>query len=190
MKTALTIDIADWVEEYQQREPTIQGDNDIVRLTQQGMGTGQVARLTVVARANGLAPEGILKSDKLLLYSGARAEIDVKHAARMRMATMPNGVQYQVREFVGAINTLDEEGEPVADNEDDLFFVRSDSEDGLRRVRRYLFAVVPGHIFNRLKILAANDEDIDGVCDMLHDMIDQQRAKVMEEPEKEAEPAV
>ena len=147
MKTQVAIDITDWVQELLDAEVMIVSEETIFELTREGYGAGEIARMLVAARENGLAPEDILKPNKLLLYGGARREVAYKHEQRM-LADRP-----RVREFIGrSVGDGDEDG-----------YTDTMSEQGRQLAEAYLLNRVPGHVVNHLRIIAANGGDAEAV---------------------------
>lgn len=144
MKTQIRIDIRDYVAELSAEEVLIEDDESLFALSRQGYSVGQIARLTLAARLNGLAPEEILPTDKLLLYSGARRAVAKKHVDQT-LAEHPG-----VREFVGR-RTGDDDDEGYTD---------AITPEGQRLALAYLRNRVPGHVVNRLKIVQANGGDV------------------------------
>ena len=161
-KVEIRIDATDWAEQALRAELEIQGDEDVIKMADEGYTTGQMACILVGGRALGIVPAHTLKSDKLLLYGGARAEVATKYAACKRQAELVNGKTIEVREYVGPPGRED-------DNEDDTpkTFVRSETDEGMRLAERYLARTVPGHVYGHLKIIAANGGDVMAAAEAL-----------------------
>jgi len=159
----IRIDATDWAEQALLAETEIQGDEDVVKMADAGYTTGQMACILVGGRALGIVPAHTLKSDKLLLYGGARAEVATKYAACKRQAELANGKTVEVREYVGPSPGRED------DNEEDTLktFVRSESDEGMRLAERYLDRTVPGHVYGHLKIIAANGGDVTAAAEAL-----------------------
>ena len=59
-------------------------------------------------------------------------------------------------------------------------YVSSDSEEALRRAMNYLENVIPGHIFERLKVVAIAGGNVEAAANALKDEIDEQVARLTE----------
>jgi len=195
-KLIVKTDITDWRDECLRYEPTIRTVDDLVALVvDENRSTGEAARMAIVMRELGHAPDDILKPNKLLLHAGGRAEVAIKVSARKVQAEMPNGSTYSVREFVG----IPGRGEGVASDVDvgqvafeaevqdavteaasGPHYVPSDSADGLMRAMNYLVNTIPGYIFERLKIIALAGGDVEAAADTLKEEIDRQVMQLTE----------
>jgi hypothetical protein len=151
-------------------------------------------------RELGLSPDDILRPTKALLESGARQEVSLRAAARVREVKMASGKTFQVRELIappGRKPALpgDESGnghEPKQgdDNghepqeasaaEQDRSYTKFDTERGIEIATRYLVQTVPGYIFARLKQLAAAGADVKGAATALHVKIDEMVNELVE----------
>ena len=173
------IPIGDCEEEYLAAEPKIEGPDSLIEL-RKAHNIGKVARMTVAARARGEAPTDIIKSDKLLYLSGAQADIAERIAGHVEQVQLENGTEIKIRSYV-ATPPQDEEGD---DGGDDDLIVDSVSSDGLERAARYLTRNVPGYVYGRLAIIAANRGDVreaaQGLVDAVWAMVDR-----LEEPQTE-----
>ena len=182
-KTELTvkIPIGDWEEEYLAAEPKIEGPDSLIAL-RKAHGIGSVARMTAAARARNEAPQDIIKPDKLLYQSGIQAEIAEMIAGRVENVQLENGAEIKIRSYV-ATPPQDEEGDEDDGGGDDLI-VDAISSDGLERAARYLTRNVPGYVYGRLAIIAANRGDVreaaQGLVDAVWAMVDR-----LEEPQTE-----
>lgn len=186
--TELLIDITDWVQEFRDAEPTLRNDNDLAAMLLDGIPTGQVARMAVAARATGNAPADVLKPDKLLLYSGARSDVTTRMSLRRHTVTLGNGKEVEMREMLGR------PGRPE-DEVDDDEAVDGDAEPpvaagpawvvpgtplGVERALFYLENVVPGHIYDRLKEVAAGGGDVRAAADSLEANIETMVQRLLE----------
>jgi len=176
LKRNIDIDIGDWVDEYLEHDPAISGEEGIVNLVDEGYSTGQIARMAVAARENELAPPGLLLDNKMLLYAGARADIAKLLASRTQLVKIENGHEIEIRALLGSGEAF---GEGTA------CFVPFDSEEGVRRAYRYLEKVVPGHIYNHLKVLAAVGGDVEEAGEQIKGKVDELVGRLT----KEAMPA-
>jgi len=180
--TEIRIDITDWEQEFRENEPTIGTSDDVVELVlTDNFSTAKAARSALTSRALGLSPQDIVKTDKLLLQSGARAEIASKVTRRKRRVEGPGDRVYEIREFIGLPGRSPEEADderphaPLAvlppGLEPERSFVPTDSKAGMERAIYYLLEIVPGHISARLTEIAAGSGDAMGVAEQLIDRI-------------------
>ncbi len=181
----IRINYADWLEEYRKNEPTIGNDADIVELlTDSTYSTAEVGRMTIVAREQGHAADDILPLNKTMLAANARDRIAVKMQARRVTVEMPNGKEYTVREFVGISKSKadDEEEEragaaldmeAITELQTEKTYVPFDTGAALSRAAHYLNNIVPGHIFERLKLIAAHSGDVLQASEQLKATIDE-----------------
>ena len=174
MKKYLKIDRTDWYEQFVAEEPDVTSEEALIARAREGMSTTRIAQHAITARAEKVAPADILPADKLMLLSGGRAHISVMLACQKREVKLANGSTFNVREFVASVH--DEEpdngdGDSVLADEVPAFDNRGwiDSGDPLasKRAAQYLDRVVPGHIWNRLAIIAQNDGDVKEAASVL-----------------------
>lgn len=154
----ITIPINDWFEEYQRDYADVASEGAIFDLLLGPFTTAKVARFVLVARALSRAPEDIIEPDKLLLQSGARAAIANMYKRAKTTVTTDTGTELEIRAYVG--KTSEEE-----DAEAEL--VSAQTQEGLDRAVRYCVKTIPGHIFGRFKIIAANNGDLVEVAEEL-----------------------
>jgi hypothetical protein len=177
----IRIKVGDWANEYHEVEPHITGEDDLVTMvTQQKMNTAKAARVAIMAREFGNAPADILPGNKPLLNSGAAVAISSIVARRHTEVTLENGSTLTVREFVAPVRD-EEEGQ----NRDDTHLDYADpsplpetfepvvSEISKGRALDYLFKIVPGYVYGRLKVIAVNGGDVKAAADELKVKIDE-----------------
>jgi len=181
-KAIIQIDVTDWQDEFNRIEPDIHTQEDLFRcLTDDGLSTGQVARLTTVARLLGIAPDDILLPPKVHLYGGARADVAQRISTQKRTVETPSGKEYEVRAYVGVPGRprefYEEDGDEMAHEVPDFeiapAYVDMDSTEGLRRAEHYLLNVLPGHIFERFKVVMAASGDVGAAAEDLKAKIDE-----------------
>lgn len=187
-KYTIAVDCTDWFEEYLREEPTLACEEDIIGLVKEGVKTGKIAQMVVIARQEGHAPADIIKPNKVLLYAGARSDVDGIVARRMRELKLANGQVYEVREFVGLPGRPKDEdgdGSDISDAEltellGEASFVSVASDEALERALRYLDLTVSGHIFGRLKQVAAHPKgDVKAVGKMIKANVDELVARLV-----------
>jgi hypothetical protein len=187
-KLVVQEDITDWRDECMRYEEDVVDKDDLVRLvTEGGFSTVQVGRMAIVHRELGTAPGDILRSNKTLLASAASDEVGTRAAQCKREIEMPSGRTYAVRQFAGPAGRP-----PKPDGEASLqapapdegrSYAKFDSDRGMARVTHYLENIVPGHIFERLKQIAAAGGDVGSAADTLHDKIDEMVQRLVEPSE-------
>lgn len=180
---SIVIPVGDWDEEYLKEEPDISSEDSLISLLQTTKyGPQKIGRLAIMARERGAAPEDIISANKLLLNAGAAVEVSAKAAAHKRKVELPDGREIEVREFVAPVREKGEghfEGDtqatdaspsPQPDNEP---FVSVISDTARTRALDYLLKIVPGYIYGRLAIIAANGGDVHAAADALKAKIDE-----------------
>lgn len=124
MKTeeyAIKVPVSDWMKEYIREEVDVSTEDKIVELaTKDKMPTSQIARMVIIAREAGAAPEEIIPANKLLLNAGGAASIQQIIATRYRELEIANNRTVKVREFVGPMREVHtqvkaDEIQPVAE---------------------------------------------------------------------------
>ena len=173
------IPIGDWEQEDLDAEPKITGPDSLIGL-RKAHGIGSVARMTAAARARKEAPLDIIKPDKLLYQSGIQADIAERIAGHMEAVQLGNGTEVNIRAYV-ATPPQDAEDEDNGDENEGLI-VDAVSPDGLERAQRYLVRNVPGYVYGRLAIIAANKGNVreaaQGLVDAVWGMVER-----LEEPD-------
>jgi hypothetical protein len=177
-------DITDWRDECLREEVEITSEDDLIDLVVNGKySTAQVGRWAVTGREMGITPVDIIDPTKALINSAARRAVQVKISNRRIEVELPNGRTYSVRAFVGIpghkpnTDTDNEKGMAqekkalVGDAEGTYF--QFESIEGVRLALHSLHNVIPGHIFERLKIIAAMNGDVVGTADELKATIDE-----------------
>ena len=178
----IRIHYGDWLDEYMQAEPDVSTEQKLIDALK-GATSAQVARWAIVARERGEAPEDLIKPNKLLLLGGTQADIASKYAAQKRRVQLENGKKIDIRAYVGPVAkeedseaSTDSDADPAADFEaaadfedqdDNLFLVGALSAQGLERALYYLHHIVPGYVYGRLEIIAANRGDVQAAAQEL-----------------------
>ena len=175
------IPIGDWEAEYLEVEPKIDGPDALIDL-RKAHGIGSVARMVAAARARNETPADIIKPDKLLYHSGIKADIAEAIAGRVESVQLQNGAEIDIRSFVATPPQDETDGEGTDDGEG--LIVNAVSNEGLERAQRYLVRNVPGYVYGRLAIIAANQGDVrdaaQGLVDAVWAMVER-----LEEPQTE-----
>ena len=159
----INIDVTDWKQEYDETELQILSEEDLLELATK-LHPAKVARLYIISREQKLSPDELLPANKPLFQTGAAAALSGFIARQKKSTVMPNGKEFEVREYVG---TVKEDGELSFEP-----FVKIESEEGLKRALDYLLNTVPGYIMGRLKIIAASGGDVEEAAELLKDKID------------------
>lgn len=184
---AIVIDAEDWYNEYLAEEPNI-SDQDAIIATQmeRGIGPQKLGRLCVIGNERGDVAEGEFPASKLLLQTGAAFTVSSILARRMK-AVEVNGKSYNAREFIAPVYQdlpdvtqpdTAEAAKPELLDGAGTSFVKTVSPFALERATRYLVEKVPGYVWGRLLIVAANDGDVQQVADELKRHIDEMVTKL------------
>jgi len=199
-RLVLGIDITDWQDEWLREEVEIKSSSDLILcVVDDGHSNAQAARMAIVQRELGIAPDGILKPNKVLLNAGARAQVAVMISNRHTEAEMPNGKMYDVRTYIAPPgrkpaddDEKDESGNgyeaeqkaiaPIAkiDGNGDRRYAQFDTARGLELALRWLERWVPGLLFERFKQIAAAGGDIEAAAEMVKSKIDEMVERLME----------
>lgn len=157
MTKLLTIDITDWADEFYRAEVDVTSEDAAIKSQIEArIGPLAMGRHIIAAREEGVAPDDILPSNKLLLNEGAATEV-IRMIQKHREDLQVGKTTYRVRSFVGGIHGKREDDEEE-DNGETFIYLRD--PEAVERAREYLRRVVPGHIMGRLLVLAANGESI------------------------------
>jgi len=170
----LEIDYTDWYDDVMRAEETIQCKDDIFTMINNGKRTSDIAKSAIVSREEDLLEaEDIIKPNKMLLLSGAMANIAGIVKRRKHDIKMENGKTYYMPEYIGKSGRRDK-GDKKENDSDDYpdNYQQSVSDEGLRLAERYLLKVIPGHIFNQLLIIRENGGDVQKIAEQLKDNID------------------
>jgi len=175
MKT-INIDYTDWYTRVMKDEEIVQTKEDIFALLDRGKMTSAIAQAAIVSREEGLTTEKILKSNKMLLLSGAMSNVASVVKGRKQDVRSNNGKKYQIPEYIGKTGRRSEEPK----EEDDLptNYQKTASDNGLKLAENYLTKVIPGHIFNHLLIIRENGGDVKQVADQLKKSISSMLVKL------------
>jgi len=177
-KMEININVTDWQDEYMDAEPVLINERAAIETQQRdGIGPHKMGRLLVVGREMGQAPSEILPPCKSLLNIGAAYKWSQLLAERKTTATLSDGRELEVREFVADVRQDTEEGE---DPEPFAAPVRYDDPKAIERARDYLLNRVPGYVYGRLAIIAANGGDVAGAADGLKAAIDGMVARLVQ----------
>lgn len=178
----LTIPIGDWMKEYVREEVKVTTEEDIIGLlVNEKRSTVQVARLIIVAREAGQAPEGIIPANKPLLNTGGAMAIQSMLTQRYREKKLKNGKVIKVREFVAPVKRkikFTKDGQAEEEVNGDKGIVSVESDIACERALKYLSRRVPGYIYGRLKVVAVNGGDITEAADALKREIDEMVSKL------------
>lgn len=173
----LKIDVTDWAEEYNTIEPDVSKNPIIDLQLKNGMKPAQVARLLIVARQRGDVAQDLLPADKLLLMTGGAAHVS-GYTANQKAKVEVNGKTYDARAYVAPVGEEEEDDHPPDDTHPQDVIPSSDplvnvkGEQALDYAKKYLTVKVPGYIWGRLLIVAANEGDVKQVAAELKAEID------------------
>lgn len=159
----IVIDIRDWRDKTIQEETLVSSEDDVYRMLEEGMSTSDIAVSTLVSRELGVAPQGIIRPNKVLIRLGAMEDASKIWADKKREIRAANGRRVKAKLYVGKNNP--ESDEPSYVNSE------KDPDAALKRSTEYLLNVVPGHVRNALVQVYAGGGDVQEVADMLIDKI-------------------
>lgn len=177
----IKIDITDWKDKVKQTEEPITSEEDIIKALSAGKQTGVVARAAAVSRAMKLAPDDLMRSDKLLYYTGCVGEISTMARKQHREVEVESGQVYEVSELIGYPGRRKEIAEgDVQPDESYRSYISIDDPQAAEYTKNYLIKVLPGHIWNRLLILRECGEDVSEAAELLKEKIDEMVARITE----------
>lgn len=179
-KFVIPIDATDWRDEVMHNEMVIEKEEDIVDAIAKGKQTAEVARAVIVNRELGHAPSDIIRPNRILLMTGAQADIaDLFHSKTMAEFTARNGKTYAVPGFIGKGKQETPDADEKADGvELEASYVEIQSDDGIERNRHYLSKTVTGWIWNRFGQLKAAGADVRQAADELKAAVDEMVEKI------------
>ncbi len=106
----VNIDISDWVSEATRNGIEINSREDIINYAlKKGYSTTKIARAAIALRNMGRSPDHLLISNKVLLQSGARSNVNSIIASQKERITTESGKKIEVRSFVGNAELHDPE---------------------------------------------------------------------------------
>jgi hypothetical protein len=178
-------------EEAQRKEIIITNEDDVFDSLQSGHNTGEVARASIVCRELGMMEEDILQSNEMLMYHGARQNVHSIIKSRKDTMTMPNGKEYDVRQYIAVANhrptevDVEEGGVQYSFDVDCVLpdagtMIKSNTKAATLSAWNNLRNWAPGYIFNQLKIIAGNGGDVEEACGMLKDVINNFERRLLE----------
>lgn len=128
-------------------------------------GTARCACVLVAAKEEKMIEESVWHEHKEVLSTGAACDLRFTMQIAKAEKKLTNGKLIKYSRFSGVVAEKKpekdgKEFENTSPYPDSSFYVRSKSEIGIGRAKRYLKVDVIGHIRGQLAILAANDEDV------------------------------
>ena len=144
----LEIDITDWNKTYIEFEPDMSSEDNIIQRTKEGMKPSQAGRHVIVARQRGDTPDDIIQPDKITLNIGAATQISRMIASHFEEVHLTNGKDIKIRSYVCSVK--DSEVDTVVD---------FNTLPAYRNSVSYLLNTIPGHVYNRLAIIASHSSN-------------------------------
>ena len=169
----VSINIEDWHREALATETPIKDVDTILELLEQGMHSGQVARMAVVWREKGEAPDGLINPNKTLLYVGAQDSVTRLVQRQRHKVDGKNGQTFEASSYVGAVSEGQEDGGM------EQSYVRHDDKRAIERAQHYLASAVPGHVWGRLLLIYENGGDVKAASRQLKREIDEMVKKLV-----------
>jgi len=159
----ILIDITDWYELIKRDESFIDSQDELIELVADGMDTKEAARIVLVSREEGVAPENVIRSNKSLLHAGTMKNISDIVKSLKRSVMKPDGRLMDVQEFIGRVDRQDE----------NQSYLVVDDPRALKRATSYLLKMLPKHAASRLAVVMTNEGDVSGI---IREMIEQLKA--------------
>jgi hypothetical protein len=163
----IVINVDDWQDELNTVEPDLT-KNPIIDLQLAGMKPAAIARLLIVARERGDVADEVLPANKMLLMTGGAVAIS-RETAFAKTPVKVGEETYQARAYVSPVGE-EEEGEEGDQSSDDTldksvstspdFLTTVQGDKALEYASKYLEVKVPGYIWGRLLVIAANGGDV------------------------------
>lgn len=105
----IVIPIADWRDEVLREEALVEQREDVIDMVAAGVPSGKIAKRVVVSQELGVTPVRILRSNKILFYTAAQAEVASLARREKETITARNGTEYAAPRFVGPITREEED---------------------------------------------------------------------------------
>ena len=171
----LVIPIGDWEEEYLRDEVDVSSEDAVITVRlQTNIGPAQLGRSLVVARERNETEPDIIPKNKPLLNIAASLSARKILTKQQEPVETPSGKVYNAPSFVGPVSTPNDEPDGIEP------FVRLHDPEAVELALGYLERAVPGHIWKRLLVVAANEGDIEEAAQIVHDKIDEMVERLME----------
>jgi hypothetical protein len=114
MKKKIEIDYTDWYEQVITEEDFVRGDEDVIKLLEEGKSTREISINVIVSREEGIVGNEFIRPNKLLLLSGAQRDILEKIKNEKETIEDENGNKHTVRKFI-AMKKGTEKGNGLGD---------------------------------------------------------------------------
>ena len=172
--TEIRIDVTDWEDEYIQAEPNLSTVEAAIRVQQAGeIPPIKMGRMLAIAKLRGVAYDGA-PEHKPVLNTGWAYNWSQVVARRYERVRLESGREIEVRSLVAPVAADDDDGLDTDIGATDNGAMQPWHDPvAVDRAERYLTQRVPGYIYRRLSIIAANRGDIDGAVQRLHEKIDE-----------------
>jgi hypothetical protein len=100
MKKKIEIDYTDWYEQVITEEDFVRGDEDVIKLLEEGKSTREISINVIVSREEGIVGNEFIRPNKLLLLSGAQRDILEKIKKEVETIENENGDKHTVRKYI------------------------------------------------------------------------------------------
>lgn len=172
--TDIKIDITDWDDEYMEEEPNLSTKEDALdEHLKKGYHPAKMARMYIASRERGQADAEMLPGNKVLLMTGGASAFAQMRAQEFKTVKLKNGKDVEVRAVLGTVPEPDDDIDDklqmsfdnghktykIPDPQDDYPILWNDDR-AIERAELYLDRKVPGYVYGRLKIIAANGGDV------------------------------
>jgi hypothetical protein len=170
----LAVDVTDWMQELEEENPNLADrEQAITTQMERRFSPQKMGRMIVAGREVGKAEATLVPPTKLLIQTGAASHWVQSLVRERETFDLDNGKEVSVRRYVGT-GLLEDLGET-----DDGSWVAAENPVAAERATKYLTQVVPGYIWGRLGILAANGGQVQAAADALKASIDDMVARLV-----------
>ena len=174
--TEIKIDVSDWEDEYMQAEPNLGTVEAAIEAQQSDeIPPIKMGRLLAIAKLRGMAYDGA-PEHKAVHNVGWAYHWSQVMARRYERVRLESGREIEVRSLVAPVPAEDggdEFNTDIAALDSDRAMQPWNNPIAVDRAERYLEQRIPGYIYRRLSIIAANRGDVEGAVQRLHEKIDE-----------------
>lgn len=175
----LVMPIGDWEDEYLRYKADVSSEDAVIERRLEGnISPAQLGRFIIIARELNETKPDIIPQNKPLLNIAASLSARRILTKRQEPVETPGGKVYDAPSFVGPVSTPSNELDGIKP------FVRLHDPEAIALALGYLERAVPGHIWRRLLVVAANDGNIEKAAQIVHDKVDEMVERLMEPVEE------
>ena len=173
-KFVIPVEAEDWFRAYMEKEPDLRSLEAAIEYHQTtGAGPQEMGRLLAIAKALEQAWDGVAEAKPML--NAGYAEDWSKDLRRQHVSVeLENGTKIEVNSLVGPVQDGD-----GGTSDDDPAYVDLEDSRAAGRATAYIVSVIPGHVYSRLKVIAACGGDVASVAEDLHSAVDELVARLI-----------